>query len=793
MSTFLRRGLLALTAIVVAVLATVAYLVATFDGERVKTLAVDWVKTEHQRTLTLAGPLRLSLWPRAAVQVEGLSLTEAASNDRFLAVQQAVFSLRVWPLLSGDLVIDKVDLNGVQATLTRDAQGRRNIDDFIGGKGDPAATGSQPQQKSDALRFDISGVTLSDVRLTLKDAVAKVDGTVHVATLTSGRVARGVDTPIELSTRVEFREPAVNGELSGRATVSPDFDSGRLRVNVQALRFKGDVLGAKALQAQIDGQIDWDAGARSGQASALVLALQGSLGGLTVNESTLSLGTLKATMDQPSVTLADLALKVRGQRAQQSLALDLTWPSLSFTEKTVTGSPLQGVLKLGGAQPVQVEFKATGPTGDAERVSVARLDATVSSASAARTLRGDLLAAVQLFPKARQVALSDLQLDARVEQPGLQPVALAASGHLTASPTDAQWKLAGQANDDRFASQGSAKLDRARPYVEMAASFDSLNLDTLLPPAAAPAAPAPPADPKVDLSALNAIDGRFSLSAARLVTQKISVDQLRLQAAIDDGHLTVSTLDGRVWDGRVQGSAQAWSRDSRVAVKAQADGVDVNALLRAVGGKDLLEGRGRVSVDVSSHGAQVSALRSNLAGSSSLALRDGAIKGVNLAKSFRQAKAVLTQREDVAVAASRDEKTDFSALDASFRLREGVARSDDLTMKSPFLRLGGTGEVDIGRSRIDYTVRATVADTSKGQGGADLAALRGLTIPVLVSGPLDAIDWKIQWSAVAAEAAKARVQEKVLEKLGLPQRDGDAQPASPKDALKERLLKGLFR
>ena len=101
----------------------------------------------------------------------------------------------------------------------------------------------------------------------------------------------------------------------------------------------------------------------------------------------------------------------------------------------------------------------------------------------------------------------------------------------------------------------------------------------------------------------------------------------------------------------------------------------------------------------------------------------------------------------------------------------------------PFLR----------RSQIDYTVRATVTDTSKGQDGAELAALRGLTIPLLLTGPLDAIAWKIQWSAVAAEAAQARVQDKVLEKLGLPKRDGDDQPPSPKDALIEKLLKGLFR
>jgi AsmA protein len=40
-----------------------------------------------------------------------------------------------------------------------------------------------------------------------------------------------------------------------------------------------------------------------------------------------------------------------------------------------------------------------------------------------------------------------------------------------------------------------------------------------------------------------------------------------------------------------------------------------------------------------------------------------------------------------------------------------VARNKDLVAKSPFLRVGGEGAVDIGRSRVDYLARATVTGT----------------------------------------------------------------------------------
>jgi AsmA protein len=79
-----------------------------------------------------------------------------------------------------------------------------------------------------------------------------------------------------------------------------------------------------------------------------------------------------------------------------------------------------------------------------------------------------------------------------------------------------------------------------------------------------------------------------------------------------------------------------------------------------------------------------------------------------------------------------------------------VAHSDDLDVKSPLLRIGGAGRFDIGRGTIDYTARATVVAVPPGLDTGDLAALRGVTVPVRLTGPFEAIDWKIEWSSVAA-------------------------------------------
>jgi AsmA protein len=155
-------------------------------------------------------------------------------------------------------------------------------------------------------------------------------------------------------------------------------------------------------------------------------------------------------------------------------------------------------------------------------------------------------------------------------------------------------------------------------------------------------------------------------------------------------------------------------------------------------------------------------------------------------------------KQDALTKARETEKTDFSELSASARIANGVAQSDDLDVKSPYLRIGGAGRFDVGRGQIDYTARASVVAAPVGQDAGDLAALKGLTVPVHLSGPFDAIAWKIQWSEVAAKAVEAKLKEKLSEKLGeklgiRPAPAGAASaPAKPRDQLKEQ-LKGLFK
>ena len=802
MSPWIRRTGLVLGVLLVILIAGAVWLATGFDANRYKGVAIDWMKANRNRTLVIDGPIELSVFPRLAVKLSQVSLSEAGRNDVFIAVDRAALAVDVLPLLRSELVVDRVEASGVRVAVLRDAKGKRNFDDLAQPAGDKAPAPGAASQSSTgkALRFDVSRIQLADVRARIKDEAAGIDGEVTIKELSTGRVASQVETPVKLVATFAFKTPALKGELDGATKFTPDLATNSVRLADMALAFKGDVPGANAVDLAVKGTLGWDGAKGALDAKALDIRIGADAAGLKLAGSTLAIDRFGYDPTRQALSVDKLVLRLKGSRAGQPLAVELDWPQLEVVGDKLKGSALAGKVSLGGDLPLDAVFKSGAPTGSFDALALPGFDARITSAGAARKIDGTLRSNLAIRPAKSSVALDALDLQATIDDKGLKPVALAVRGNASASPQAAAWALSGKANSNAFRIDGSANL-AARPLaIKAQASFDALDLNTLLPTAAssgaAPGAPTPaPADAPVDLSALRSLNADVGLRAGSFVFRQYRVADARIDAVLDGGMLRVKALQGKAWGGALDASAFADARANRVGVKAVATGVNVNALLTDVAAKDLLEGTGRVTLDVDTAGRSVAELRSHLRGNAALQLRDGAIKGVNLAKSLRQAKAALAMRSDAAQKASQAEKTDFSELSATFQIADGVARSSDLDVKSPFLRLGGDGAVDVGRGMIDYTARATVTSTSAGQDGAELAALKGLTVPVRLTGPFEAVDWKIQWSAVAAGVAKNQLEDKLKDKLGLRQPAGAASaPATkPKDALKEKLLKGLFK
>lgn len=818
MSIWIRRIALGLLGLLLVLVAVVTWLVMDFDANRYKGVAIDWMQTHHHRTLAINGPIGLSLFPRLEITLADVSLSEANRPDEFAAIEHAELAVDVLPLLSRELVIGRVAARGVRAVYLRNAEGVRNIDDLLNTKA-PSDAGNGSKKPP---RLDVNRVALENVSLRVKDDLAHLAGALSLKSLTTGRLQDQAESPVAFDLQLDLTAPAVKGELSGNTQLKLDLATGSVALRDTRLAFNGDAAGIKAIRLGLKGNVGWDGAASAIDAQALQLTLAATAGGIKIDNSTLAVERFAFNPAAKDIALTKLSVQLKGTQEAQPLSLTLDWPELAATGDQIKGSAFNGRLQRGGAAPLDVAFKSAAPTGSFDALRLPGFEATIASTGAQRKLAATIKA--NLLMKQAQaatsgkngtatpasIALDALTLQGLIENPGLQPLKIDAKGSASASAERAAWTLAGDINGGAFNTDGAALLGGAVPKVNAKARFDTLDLNRLLadapaeaatgastPPAkAAPGTPA--ADTPVDLSALRSLDGQFSLQAANFAVQRYKVAAARIDATLNGGLLRVTALQGKLWGGSIDASALAEAATGRVGFKGTANGININSALKDVAAKDWMDGTGRVTMDVEATGRSVNALKSHLQGQLALQLRDGAIKGINLAKSLRQAKAAIGLQQDAVQKASETEKTDFSEMSASFQIANGVAHNKDLDLKSPFLRLGGEGTIDIGQSRIDYLARATVTGTAKGQDGADLAALKGLQVPVRLAGPFDALGWKIEWSSVVAGAVtkglKNEVRSRLEEKLGLKPAEPGASAAStkPKDALKG-VLKGLFK
>lgn len=513
---------------------------------------------------------------------------------------------------------------------------------------------------------------------------------------------------------------------------------------------------------------------------------------------------------EPGKTAPPMQLAIRAIELQR-LTLDVDDRKVPARGQVRLASFSSGPLGAGTPAPVQLSAAADFAQPAVKAQLDGQLDLQLDLGDAARPLRMDARAlSLRLQGTLPGLPRIDTKLEGALAYQG--------SGAGSAALPTARWQLTGMVNAQAFQTRGDATLGGARPKVQAEARFGELDLGALLPrqaaPAATAAAAAPPSrggpvvDRPVNLAALRSLDGRIALQADTLRSAPYVLHHLQAVATLDDGRLDLSPLSFDTWDGAVSARLQASAADRQsVALALQAQHIDIARVLHDVAQSDLLEGRGELTLDLRSSGRSVQALKGALAGDARLQLRDGAVRGFNLAQAVRQFQAALALQPDAVSPARQAEKTDFSELSASLRFTGGVGTNRDLDLKSPFLRVTGEGLVNLPASRLDYTLRTAVTNTSKGQGGADVAALHGLVVPVRAEGPFDALNWRVQWSQVAAGATGTTVKQQLGDQLrkelrgqlGLPAAsDAASQPsdAELRDKAREKLkeqLKGLLR
>lgn len=726
MNKFLKYSLLGVGGVVVLAAGGAAYLAATFNPNDYKAQIIQVVKEKKQRTLKLEGDIKLTFFPSIGASLGKVSLSEFQSEKEFASIDGAHVALALMPLLSKQAVVDEISLSGVKAHLIKFKNGTTNIDDLLG-KDESKSTSESIQVK-----FDIASVNIEKTELAYRDETSGAQYAVKDINLKTGRIANGVPGKIDFSALIQANQPRLDLATQLKTTLTFDLEKKLYRLEGMDLQAKGAALDISNLVVQASGDASANLGTQEYSAKKLVLAATG-LKGKDNFDARLEAPSLNLTKDKFSGDKLTLNAKLDG--ALGNIVASLSVPGLEGNAQSFKASAL--TLDVDMKQPEQAfKVKLSSPLSgnfESQQFNLSNLTITVHAT-------GDKLPNKSVSSEMK----GNVQIDASKES-----VQANLAGGLLQSQIKARVAVNGFAN----------------PAIRFDVDVDQFDADLYMPRKAAGATAkrdTAAAEQPLDLSALKKLNLEGSLRIGALKIANVKSSQVRLDVKAHNGQLNVNPLSAKLYQGSMNGSVgvNAAQTTPSFAINQKLSGINIAPLMKDAADFDTLEGKGNVALNLTTQGSTVSALKKGLNGSMGLSLADGAIKGINIAKKVRDAQAMFGKGGASAQtqAANKDEKTDFSELKASFKVNNGIAHNDDLSLKSPLLRLSGAGDINIGNDSINYIAKAMLARTLEGQGGRE--SVGGLTIPVKVYGPFAELKYTLDFESMVSEAAKQKVEAK---------------------------------
>jgi len=734
-------GLVLLAVVVIAIVA------ATFDPNDYKPQLVNLVKERTGRTLTMDGKIGLTFFPKIGAQVEKVTLSEPGNAKVFAKVDEARVALALLPLLSKQVIVDRVTLSGLAVDLVRYKDGRTNFDDLTGQGAKPEKPAEKPPATSGPpLAIDIGGITLKNSAVGWRDERDGTDLRLSDVNLKTGRIASGVPGKLEFAAKLDGAQPKANLQVDLETGYRLNFETQGASLSSLDLKARGDAAGLAGLDARLKGDaIDYDPAAKR-------------------------------------INLAGVELAAK---SKDGLDAKFAIPRLQLAPDKAESKAITGEVKL--ARPpsaIDAKLELSALEAKDRQVQFSHFEVDLDAKQGNLAVQGKLGTPVTLNLESEQLQLPGIAGDLTISGPDIPGKSLRAAvkGGARADwgKRNANAELAIKLDESNIQAK-LAVANWAQPAVNFDVVADRLNLDRYFPPAKPGVAPAKPGtaqaggataggpaapEKPIDLSALKTLNATGNVKIGALQVQNIKAEQVSVAVKAAGGRLDVNPISAQHYQVTLSRSAAVNANHNTFAAKQTLAGVSVGPLLRDAANKDLLEGRGNVALDVTSAGNTVEALKKALDGNANLALKDGAIKGVDIAGTIRQARAMLGSRTALEQQAKGTQKTDFSELTASFVIKQGVAHNQDLQAKSPLLRLAGAGDIDIGEGAMHYLAKASIVATSTGQGGKDLAQVAGVTVPVLVSGPLDNLKYTVDVAALATGVATDLLQRELERRLG---------------------------
>jgi AsmA protein len=217
----LKYTLLGLGGLLGLAIAGAAVFALTFDPNRYKGEIERLAKEKTGRTLKLAGDIKLAFWPSLGADVAGVSLSERAASQEFVALDSAHASVKLVPLLRGEYIVDSIRLSGVKARVVKGKDGRYNFSDLMEGgeqKEVQAKKAPEPAASGKPVVFDISSISIEKASIAYSDLAAGQEYAIEDFKLKTGRIAQDAQGKLDLAMVAKRKAPPLEVRLSADGT-----------------------------------------------------------------------------------------------------------------------------------------------------------------------------------------------------------------------------------------------------------------------------------------------------------------------------------------------------------------------------------------------------------------------------------------------------------------------------------------------------------------------------------------------------------------------------------------------
>ena len=211
--------------------------------------------------------------------------------------------------------------------------------------------------------------------------------------------------------------------------------------------------------------------------------------------------------------------------------------------------------------------------------------------------------------------------------------------------------------------------------------------------------------------------------------------------------------------------------------KSAMQGVNIEPLMVDFMGASSVSGTGNVEIALTARGANADAMTGTLNGSGRIALEEGVLKGIDVAKVLEQVEIMIESKRLVEV--DRGASTAFDTFTSTLEVNNGVVTSDDLTITAPGFRVTGRGTViNLNDETLNYNLVAT-ADQSSATRGEERYNIGGYSIPIQCQGQVATPRCAPDLNEVIKVAVQREVQQKLGEVLQRALGGEKAAPAQP--------------